>query len=287
MRKSSALLGCLLLPTMALASCGSNGTGTSQGPVSSTATHRAAGSDATGAAAATSKETLSAEALQRVARLRIFFAHRSVGAHIVTDGVPAVFHDHGVTPPTVNDGMPRAGGSLGNSWLEQTDDPRAKLADFESWVRDKGVGQGADLAFMKLGYVDVNKNTDVPALFAKYRTMMAGLERDFPTVTFLHSTISLTRWSGEDNAAYERFNRLMRADYAGSGRLVDLALVLSTRPDGTRTELRTDAGETYYHLYEGYTNDGGHPNATGAKVAAAEMLHVIAGATKTGRGGAG
>jgi hypothetical protein len=259
--------------TVLVGGCGS--ASTTAGAVPPGRTNPASGSIA-GSATPTPPE-LTADVLASVAKRRIFFAHRSVGGNIVVDGLPAVYRSFHLTPPVVNPGLPRPEGSFGDSWLNQTDDPQSKLDDFEAWVRTKGVGQAADVAFMKLGYLDVNDKTDVPALFAKYRSMMAGLERDFPNVTFLHVTITVTQWRPEDNAAYERFNQLMRMQYGGTGRLVDLARVLSTRPDGARVEHHGDVG-VYYTLYEGYASDGGHLNALGAQVAAMEMLRTIAGA---------
>jgi hypothetical protein len=286
MRGWRAVLGCGLVPILlVLAGCGSDANRTSESLTTSTVSDQVTASHGTGANLA--NPVLSAQVLQNVRRLRVFFAHRSVGAHLVIDGVPTVFRKYGVDPPTVNDGVPLPGGSLGDRWLDQTDNPKSKLDDFEAWIRDKGAGKGSDVAFMKLGFVDVNQDTDVPALFAQYRTMMAGLQQDFPEVTFLHVTISVTRWAPEDNAAYERFNQLMRVEYGASGKLFDIARVFSTRPDGTRTQGRTEAGETYYQMYEGYTQDGGHPNAAGAEVAATEMLRVIAASAATRSKGSG
>lgn len=219
---------------------------------------------------------LSAEALERVDEQRIFFAHRSVGDDIVRMGLPAVFARYGVAPLRVVDGLPDGAGSLGDHWLNQTDDPTTKLDDFATWIRDGGVPAHADIAVMKLGYVDVTAETDVPGLFEAYRSMMSKLESDYPELAFLHVTVSVTDWVPENNAAIERYNQLMRAEYGAGGRLFDLAAAISTCSDGAANLDVTESGETYRRICPEYSRDGGHLNERGAEVAATELLRRLA-----------
>lgn len=226
--------------------------------------------------AAAEAPPLSPEALERVDEQRIFFAHRSVGEDIVTMGMPQVFSRYGVAPLRVVDGLPDGAGSLGDHWLDQTDDPATKLEDFEAWIRDEGVPAHADIAVMKLGYVDVTADTDVPALFGAYRSMMQELESAYPELAFLHVTVSVTDWVPENNAAIERYNQLMRGEYGADGRLFDLAATISTCSDGEARLDVTEAGETYRRICPEYTRDGGHLNERGAEVAAEEFLRRLA-----------
>lgn len=219
---------------------------------------------------------LSREALERVDEQRIFFAHRSVGEDIVKMGLPQVFSRYGVAPLRVVDGLPDGAGSLGDHWLNQTDDPATKLDDFETWIRDEGVPAHADIAVMKLGYVDVTAETDVPALFDAYRSMMQDLESAYPELVFLHVTVSVTDWVPENNAAIERYNQLMRAEYGTGERLFDLAATISTCSDGEANLDVTEAGETYRRICPEYSRDGGHLNERGADVAATEFLRRLA-----------
>lgn len=220
--------------------------------------------------------TPTAAALESISRARVFFAHRSVGANILELGIPQIYSDAGVTPPTITDGLPAAGGSIGDHWLDQTDDPRSKLRDFDAWMRSKGVGSATDVALMKFGYIDILKNTDVQGLFSDYKAMMTRLAADFPHVRFVHATVSMTRWDAENNASIESFNQLMRQEYGNSGRLFDLARVLSTCSNGTRDEHRTETGRHYFQICEEFTSDGGHLSELGAKAAAMEMLAELA-----------
>ncbi|MDN5763476.1 MAG: hypothetical protein L0H41_14330 [Microlunatus sp.] len=221
---------------------------------------------------------LDAPTLESIAHTRVFFAHRSVGADIVVKGLPAVFGEYGVKPPVVNDGVPLSNGSFGDRWLNQTENPQSKLQDFDMWVRQKGVGSAADIAFMKLGFVDIKAETDVPALFHSYKSMMDRLERDYPDVRFLHVTVSVTRWVPENNAAIEKYNEMMRGQYGDTGRLFDLAAVVSTCPDGKSDKHTTSKGDVYFQICKEYTTDGGHLNERGAELAATAMLGVIAAA---------
>lgn len=242
----------------------------------SSATSRTTGSSPASVGSATTIPDLNAATLEAIARTRVFFAHRSVGADIVVKGLSGVYLKHGVKPPVVNDGAPLATGSFGDRWLNQTENPQSKLDDFDMWIREKGVGSATDIAFMKLGFVDITAETDVNLLFKKYKTMMDGLERDYPRVRFLYVTVSVTRWDPENNAAIQEFNQLMRKQYGSSGRLFDLAATLSTCPDGKRDEHKTGQGKVYFQICQEYTTDGGHLNELGAEDAATEMLKVIA-----------
>ena len=124
--------------------------------------------------------------------------------------------------------------------------------------------------------VDIVEETDVEALFEAYTAMMDDLSASYPTVTFLHVTVTPTRWQPENNAKIEEFNELVRQEYADRGRLVDLAGALSRCPDGTVDRHETEEGDSYSQICEAFTRDGGHLSPEGAATAAAELLSVVA-----------
>lgn len=271
---------CLIVLAGLTAGCGTPEVASNAG--SSNASSREQGSQVPSVAPPSggrlSTQELSADDLESVARLRIFFGHQSVGMNVL-EGVPGVYQEFALSAPEVNDGVPLPDGSFGNAWIGTSGQPETKIDDFEAWIRDRGVGTAADVAYMKLGFLDIDRNSDVEAVFASYRTKMAEVERDFPDVTFLHVTVSVTAWDVQDALAIERYNTLMREEYGATGRLFDLATVLSTRPDGSRVSGVTEDGEEYYQAYNGYTSDGGHLNEQGKQVSATEMLKTLAGAT--------
>lgn len=236
----------------------------------------------------TAASTISEEHLARVAEQRWFFAHRSVGGNILA-GISDVFSARGVQPPPVREVAPgtapvssAGGGELVHAQIGRNGAPLEKLRNFDALLR-AGLGDTIDVALLKFCYEDVTAETDVDALFRSYSGTLAALERDFPKVTFLHSTAPLRTGSGgikgavkvllgrDDNVARERYNALVRQAF-GPDRLFDLAMLEATAPDGERLS----------SLYPGYTSDGGHLNAAGSSLAAATLLRLVADASTPG-----
>lgn len=219
--------------------------------------------------------SLTAADLDVLSATRFFFAHRSVGASILEVGIPAVYESLGVSLGT-GDQSPFI-----DYWLEQTDDPTAKIREFEATIRAMTATELPDVALLKIGYIDVWSGTDTARLFETYVRSMTGLETDFPGVVFLHSTVSVTGWNPEDNVAIERFNAAMRDRYAASGRLYDIATIVSTCMDGRTNVASTADGQTYYSICPEFTEDGGHLSLIGAERAATELLRIAAVAARS------
>jgi hypothetical protein len=241
--------------------------------------------------------------LTAVARTRVFFGHQSVGMNVL-NAVPGVYADHGVSAPPIEQGRTQPGangGFIAHKFIGENGERLLKLEDFDRTIRG-GMGRQVDVALMKFCWGDIWSDTDVDALFARYRDTMAALERDFPNVTFIHVTVPLTTEPGTThvftelktrlktllggrdlfdqraNVARERLNALIRGEYAGR-HLFDLAAIESTKPDGTRVAGRYD-NQGYFALYDGYASDIGHLNAVGAKIAATAFLEAIAQASR-------
>jgi hypothetical protein len=198
---------------------------------------------------------------------RVFFGHQSVGANVL-DGVRGLYASGGVSAPPISNGVPAdtAGGFIAHRYIGQNGDPASKIAAFDSAIRG-GIGNQVDVALMKLCYVDISANTDVNALFATYRNTLSALQRDYPGVAFLHTTVPLTTDNPANNANREKLNSMIRSTYGGQ--LFDLAAAESTKPDGTRVS----------GLYTGYASDSGHLNPAGASAAGSAFLTAIARAT--------
>lgn len=229
--------------------------------------------------------------LTTIANSSVFFGHQSVGMNILS-GVTAVYSAAGLEPPTMLESAsaPPAVAAFAHAYIGENGSPSTKMAAFAAILRD-GMGAWADIAFMKFCYVDVVAGSDVEALFAEYRVLASELEAEFPDVQFLHMTVPLTTEPGikakvmnligrgadgrADNVAREQYNARIRAQYAGTGRLVDVAALESTTPDGKRVS-GSYQGHEYFALYEGYAADTGHLNATGERTVAEGLLAVIA-----------
>jgi hypothetical protein len=251
--------------------------------------------------------TIDGDQLAATARLRMFFAHQSVGGSLV-DALPDVYAEQGLPAPGVRlltapaherQSVPQDGpdGFVAHATFGQNGDARAKIEDFDARLR-AGLGRELDVALMKLCYADVTSGTDVDAVFAAYRRTLAALVADFPDVTFLHVTTPVTTepsWRSRarkalgrdphtgpaDNVARERLNAMVRRDYPAD-RVFDLAAVESTGPDGSRSS-GTVGGRRYLSLHREYAADAGHLNQPGATVAAAQLLRVVADAAGVGR----
>lgn len=247
----------------------------------------------------TSRNQITAEDLASVSRTRVFFGHQSVGMNVL-GAVPGIYAEHGLTPPPIGQGQAQPGedgGFIAHAFIGENEKPRFKIQSFDAIMRS-GIGQPVDVAMMKFCYVDIKADTDIVALYARYRDTLAALERDFPEVVFVHVTVPLmvdqgglsrlksrvtgnTRFGRAENVARERLNDLIRRESEGAY-LFDLAAVESTGPDGKRAT-GLHAGEQYFHLYGGYASDPGHLNGDGARAAAVAWLRTIAQAGKEGR----
>lgn len=240
-----------------------------------------------------SRSEISTVDLEKVARTRVFFGHQSVGGNIL-DGVPAVYAAHGVQAPPIEERRtaPEAatGGFISHALVGENYEPVQKIKDFDAVIRG-GVGGQVDVAVLKLCYIDVTPGTDVDAVFATYRDTMAALERDFPQVAFVKTTVPLTtepgrlakvkQWAnGNDdygaaaNATRERLNQMIRKEYRDD-HLFDVAAVESTAGDGSRSSGRHDQ-QPYFVLYDGYAADSGHLNEDGSLRAATAWLAAVA-----------
>ena len=230
--------------------------------------------------------------LRGVARARVYFGHKSVGANML-DGLRQIAVEEGIDAihlveldrePTPSSAF------FAHSKVGKNKDPQSKMVEFAERIRG-GLPTEPDIAFMKFCYVDFMPDTDASDLFTHYRSMMSRLGEEHPHVRFLHSTVPLkTRtprikdrmrllfgmpvWEDDANAKRHVFNQLIRETY-DSDLIIDVAREESTRLDGTRQQY-TKNGRTYYSLVPTYTTDGGHLNDVGKRKVAAEMVRVIA-----------
>jgi len=233
---------------------------------------------------------LNSSELTKLSQESIFFGHQSVGFNIL-EGVADFLRDFPGSQLDIEESTNiGAVGGLYHSRIGQNGDPFSKISEFARLI-EGGVGNRAQVAFMKLCYVDFKPDTDAAAVFQKYRETMNKLQTSYPKTRFFHVTAPLrTRESGpktlakgilgrtrrgyEDNVVRERFNQLLRREYEGQGIVFDLARLESTLPDGRRLEFQRK-GETAYSLAPEYTTDGGHLNEVGRRYVASELLSFL------------
>lgn len=243
--------------------------------------------------------TVDASELERVRNARILFLHHSVGADILK-GIRALDEAAGgagqvriVNADAVTDAQ---GGALIEFSGGRNTEPKSKIDGFAQFIRGNAKAK-PELAFLKLCYVDFNPSTDVDELFAYYRATIEALKREHPEIKFAHVSAPLHAWPSEikwrayrligkevwedsANAKRARYNQLLKETFA-SDPIFDLSTVEATAPDGTLTSFRF-AGKDVLALYPGYTEDGGHLNAAGQRVAGSAAIHFLAGALTGG-----
>jgi hypothetical protein len=228
--------------------------------------------------------------LTQIARERIYFGHQSVGANIL-EGLRELSAAEGVALAITE--APRAAGlqgpGVGHLFVPENGDPLRKLASFKQAL---GEGSQADIALVKFCYVDIDADTDMPALFNAYRKTIDELHAGNPRTTFVHVTLPLTTeqtgpkaWiklllgrapSGTiQNVKREQYNTLLRRTYAGREPIFDLARVESIAPDGAQARVQWKGVEAPV-LVAAYTDDGGHLNRMGRRRAAEEFVRVLA-----------
>lgn len=224
----------------------------------------------------------------KLSRLRIVFGHQSVGENVLTgierlaarDGGKIDIHERRMTPA-----LP----GISHFLIGRNGEPMAKIQDFSAAL-DAGAVQGADVAMMKLCYVDFDATTDARQVADDYIASLESLAQRHPGTRFVAVTVPLTalqsgakawikRLIGKspggygDNAKRSRFNMLLRERYLAAGRLFDLARVESGTA-GERCTVRVD-GQEVEVLCPQLTNDGGHLNERGQMLAATALLDFL------------
>lgn len=229
--------------------------------------------------------------LARVAGLRVFFGHQSVGENVL-EGVQQLAGQVGASlrvAEAKNAAAVRPG-TLGHAFVGENRFPLKKLEHFARALGDAPAP--LDAALVKFCYLDIDAASDPKALFEHYRASIAALRARHPRTAFVHVTAPLTRVQGGvkgwvkralgrapygllENQQRDQYNGLVRAAFAGREPLFDLARVEATAPDGTPVSAEWN-GRRIPQLAAQYTDDGHHLNAEGRRRAARELVSVLA-----------
>jgi lysophospholipase L1-like esterase len=214
---------------------------------------------------------------QAFAARRIVFGHQSVGRNIL-GGVATLAAGAGVALPITEtrDGATAPG--IAHFGVGANGDPLGKIRDFAA-VMDGPAGAGADIALLKLCYIDFSGTADPAMLAAAYGDTLAHLQQRHPATAFVAVTAPLTtvqtgpkalvkKLLGRapdgrvENTRREAFNAVLRARFGAEGRLFDLAALESGGGDALNAAL---------------TSDGGHLNDAGARLVAERFVAFLAG----------
>ena len=232
---------------------------------------------------------------------RVFFGHQSVGNNIIT-GIKDVlvnYDDIHFNFISVDTSSQLPQNYFADSYVGENTNPNSKCDSFEQKIEHIFSGK-LDVALMKFCYVDINAKSNVESVFGKYRSTIDLLKSKYPQIIFVHVTMplvskagglkhsikSLLGYSSNDeieNIKRNIFNSMLTQYYANE-LIFDLAASESTYPDGKRESFSSN-GQTYYTLIKDYTDDGGHLNKTGRKLAATKLIEILAKAVETKKQG--
>jgi hypothetical protein len=234
-------------------------------------------------------EPINKSDLQRVAGLRILFAHQSVGGNIL-DGVHTLAADKAVALQVTEaaDLAPSTPGMF-HFQIGTNGNPEGKISDFQAVFHDKS--PNLDIAMLKLCYIDFNAKTDSAAIAKRYIHTIESLQARYPQTKFVAVTTPLTTvqtgpkaWIKKilgktpagvaDNAARYAFNEGLRAHFP-TDRLFDVAKI-EANADGAADEFEY-LGQRIEVLSPSITSDGGHLNAKGQRIVASELLMYLSG----------
>ena len=219
--------------------------------------------------------------LETVSKAHVFFGHHSVGQNLL-EGVAMLSKEAGV--PIKIDEAP-VGKNL---------EPLTKFEDFAA-RGEANKGDGTQLILMKLCYVDFNPDSNVDAMLDAYMKAVGRVRAARPGVKILHVTPPLHSRPGGIKTTMQRLlgkqvweddTAIKRAEYAAKLKdrcrgepVFDLSGVESTQPDGGKV-IGVVKGREVPFLWSGFTDDGGHLNDFGKKVAGKAFVQALAAALR-------
>jgi hypothetical protein len=231
---------------------------------------------------------ISMQEWQALEKKRVVFGHQSVGRNIL-NGIERLAARDGVKIDIHEQRMAPAQQGISHFPIGSNGDPKSKIKDFAAAI-DAGAAQGADIALMKLCFIDFNATTDARQVADDYIASLESLAQRHPDTSFVAVTAPLTavqtgpkawikRLLGKqpsgflDNAKRAEFNTLLRERYLAKGRLFDLARV-EAGTAGKFCTARVDE-QAVEVLCPEFTNDGGHLNEHGQELVAASFLNFV------------
>src|SRR5262249_26492558 len=141
----------------------------------------------------TSLNTISISPWKQLSQKKIYFGHQSVGNNIL-DGIRDVMKDNPQIALNITESSSMADLKrpiFAHSMVGKNSDPKSKIDEFSRNLR-AGIGDEADIVFLKLCFVDILPQTDTVKVFEYYKQTMEEMKHKFPKTTFIHFTVPLT-----------------------------------------------------------------------------------------------
>jgi hypothetical protein len=233
-------------------------------------------------------------AMNSVAHKQFVFGHHSVGGNILS-GLKSLSsrpENPQINIIELSEQAPVTRSGIYHFSPGKNKDPISKIDAFVT-ILSSSLERGLhpDAVILKFCYVDFTPRSDVKKLFSYYQNKMADLNKNYPALKVLHSTVPLTTrptnmkaklkrllglevWDDSCNLARNKYNTLLRQSYQAN-EIFDIAKIESTGRDGTifQSEYKH---ELYNYLAPEYTDDGGHLNELGSRRAASEFVFFLA-----------
>jgi hypothetical protein len=230
------------------------------------------------------------EQWQRVAQMRVVFAHQSVGGNILEGIRQAADAQH--VPLTVTESRtPLAGTGIQHFKVGHNEQPEGKLTDFRNVLADNFAAgtPHPDVALLKLCYIDFGQNVDPDQLAQHYIATVDDLAREHPETVFVPMTSPLTTvqtgpkaWLkkilGKDpggyaaNARRQVFNEALRARYQADRLLFDVAAL-----ESGNGQSHVESGNARVEVLNPLlTYDDGHLNAEGQQLIGGALVTHLA-----------
>ncbi len=235
-------------------------------------------------------DNIPGETWEKIRQAKIFFAHKSVGDGIVA-GLKELLNEssdmeldivESESLTVVTDGI------FIHSHIGKNSNPDSKMKAFETLLKG-GLGEKLDYAILKFCWADILPNTDIDAVFNRYKSTVDKVKQAYPNITLIHFTVPLTsnhdgvqaylkrvkdfvkivlgKLNYYDNSMRNRFNEMMRQEYQVKEPLFDLARIENGNGNGA-----SQRGPDDYSLLPGYTDDGGHLNKRGRRIVSEQFL---------------
>jgi hypothetical protein len=220
----------------------------------------------------------------------VYFGHQSIGSGVVA-GVEGLTREHALPLRVVQTREPASisGPAFVHFLAGQSRDFASKNAAvlrlLESPTRAR-----KPVVLLKYCSGDISSPAEASTMFEAYRDMVETIQFEHPDVTVVHATIPLMTVEGalesgarqffgrptrrEPAIARHRYNEIVRAEFADTEAIFDLARVEATQPDGTLAGF-TAGGRIIETLAPANTDDGSHLNARCQRAAATTLLDVL------------
>lgn len=207
---------------------------------------------------------------QALEKKRVVFGNQAVGYNIL-NGVTRLADQNGLKIDIHEQRTAPVAQGIGYFTIGKNGDPMSKIQGFATAI-DADTAQGADIARMKLCYVDFNAATNARQVANDYIASLESRHQDthFAAVTApliavqtgpkarIKKLMSKQPRVYLDNARHAEFNALLREQYLAAGRLFDLARA-EAGSSGKHCMANVD-GQAVQALCPELTDDGGHLN---------------------------